>query len=124
MILQVALPETLPQPGQFRLRCGYPSAQPAFPGIGFLNNLEYWGEGAVADPHHAEPNGEEGEILGGIRVQPPDGRTVLLPKPRRDPNHDLRIETGQIGQNLPEVPVIRTLQLVLDEHPVTGPGPF
>ena len=46
---------------------------------------------------------EEAHVLGGQLVEPAQGRAVLLPELRRDPDHHARLQSGGVGEQLPQV---------------------
>lgn len=41
---------------------------------------------------------------------------MRVPELGRDPDHGARIETGEVGEDLAEMPVVAYLKLILDKH--------
>ena len=82
----------------------------------------YEEHGQVYDPEddgHRQlryPNGEEGERIRCVLVQPSYRRQVRQAETRCHPHHGSCVQPCNVRQHLPEVRLVGLLELVLDKH--------
>ena len=62
---------------------------------------------------------EKLNLLLRVAIQPFHGRAVLLGKALGNPDDRHRLQTCRIGEELPQMAMVRPLQLVLNEHPLS-----
>ena len=78
--------------------------------------------GGLSDLPELDLKSEEPEALVGDPVEPIECRTVLLGEAGGDPDDGYCLKPRRVGQELPEVAVVRSLKLVLYQHPAIGPN--
>jgi hypothetical protein len=107
---------------------GYPYIQTAVlygarfaPAIEKRNAIASWGPHSELHAPEFDFDGKEREILTRIRVQPIDGRPMIRVNFLGDPNDCFcAFDARQIGEDLPEMLVIRPTELVFDDDAVIG----
>ena len=62
---------------------------------------------------------EKLNLLSRVAIQSFHGRAVLLGKALGNPDDRHRLQTCSIGEELPQMAMVRPLQLVLNEHPLS-----
>ena len=55
-------------------------------------------------------------------IEPIKRGAVFSRKPLRNPDNGHRIQPSRISQQLPQMRMVRTLKLILDQHPVISCG--
>ena len=87
MPLQIAVPKAAPKSCQLRFGGSGSVPERNVPVVRLLDDIEDRSEGAVPNAHHAEPNGEEGEVVVSMLVEPSDGGPMGFLEFRGDPNY-------------------------------------
>ena len=67
------VPEPTSQSGKFGFGpSGLPPQLP-LPVVGLLHNLQYRGKRTISNAYHPQTNGEKGEVVVGVFIEPSDG---------------------------------------------------
>ncbi|MDE3262268.1 MAG: hypothetical protein OYL41_09835 [Acidobacteriota bacterium] len=87
------------------------------PVVRFAHDVELRSRHGISDSPKLHLKPEKTEPLIGDLVQPVQSRTVFISEPGRDPNDGHRLKPRRVCEQLAQVNVIRSFNLVLDEHP-------
>ena len=86
------------------------------------NDVELWRQRRVPNPPQFHFQPEEVDMFVGYSVEPVKCCAMLIDEAVRDPHDGDSTEAGRAGHQLPEMIVIGTFELVLDQHPVSRGG--
>ena len=71
------------------------------------------------DPISIESYEEEGDIVWSSLIEPCNCLDVLRSREFRDPHGNLRFEICEVSEDFPEVIVVGSLKLILDDHSIS-----
>ena len=100
----------LAQPGSF--------LHLAIPFVGTLQNIENGCELRIPDSDNIHLHRKECERIRRMLVQPAYCGKVILAEVHGNPHRDPVLETGQIGENLPQVLEVGASQLIFDNDQI------
>jgi len=86
------------------------------PFIRLGDDIEFWCNLGFAYTPQLDFKAKESELFACNRVQPIKRCTVFVGETVSDPDDGYGMQSGRIGQQLPEVCVVGPFQLILDEH--------
>ena len=75
------------------------------------------GWSGIVDFPHLNDHTEELALVVGAAIEQIQGLSVLVSEIPRDPDHDVCVITGRVGEQLAEMRVVGRLQLILNGRP-------